>query len=74
MTTTNIENYMPRNFLYHLLKNIQSEDSREREFIKNLIYKLYASFLVLRKPIKSNIEHLITDFVFESVDEEGNGI
>jgi len=74
LTTSNIENYISRNFLFHLLRNIQSEDSREREFIKNLIYKLYASFLVLRKQIKNNIEHLIIDFVYESIDEEGNGI
>ena len=74
LDSKNISQHIDKSFIFNLVRNIQSEDSREREYVKNIIFKLYSSYLILRREIKKNIEHLIIDLVYDDFNEEGNGI
>ena len=74
LDSKNISKHIDKSFIFNLVRNIQSEDSREREYVKNIIFKLYSSYLILRREIKKNIEHLIIDLVYDDFNEEGNGI
>lgn len=70
---TNIgKRYIDQQFVLQLLELFDSEDPRERDFLKTTLHRIYGKFLNLRAFIRRSINHVFFQFVYET--ERHNGI
>lgn len=70
---TNIgKRYIDQNFVLSLLELFDSEDPRERDFLKTTLHRIYGKFLNLRAFIRRSINNVFFQFVYET--ERHNGI
>ncbi|WWC97009.1 hypothetical protein V866_003886 [Kwoniella sp. B9012] len=70
---TNIgKKYIDQSFVLALLELFDSEDPRERDFLKTTLHRIYGKFLNLRAFIRRSISHVFFQFVYET--ERHNGI
>ena len=58
--------------VYQLLELFDSEDPRERDFLKTTLHRIYGKFLNLRSYIRRSINNVFFQFVYET--ERFNGI
>ena len=63
---------MTESFAIGILNNFNSEDPREREYAKNILYKIYGKLVCLRASIRRGIRNIFVTFIYES--ETHNGI
>ncbi|GAB2297794.1 hypothetical protein Dimus_031882 [Dionaea muscipula] len=59
-------------FLLKLLDLFDSEDPREREYLKTILHRIYGKFMVHRPFIRKSINNIFFHFVFET--EKFNGV
>lgn len=59
-------------FVLKLLELFDSEDSREREYLKTILHRIYAKFMSLRAFIRKAINNVFYTFMYAS--ESHNGI
>ncbi|KAI1719850.1 protein phosphatase 2A regulatory B subunit (B56 family) domain-containing protein [Ditylenchus destructor] len=59
-------------FLLNLLNVFNSEDPRERAYLKAILHKIYGRFMVFRAHIRKQINYIFLSYVFES--QPFNGI
>lgn len=64
--------YVDHSFILRLLELFDSEDPREREFLKTILHRVYGKFMVHRPFIRKAINNVFYRFVFET--EKHNGI
>ncbi|XP_030534074.2 serine/threonine protein phosphatase 2A 57 kDa regulatory subunit B' kappa isoform [Rhodamnia argentea] len=64
--------YIDHAFILRLLDLFDSEDPREREFLKTVLHRIYGKFMVHRPFIRKSISSIFYRFVFET--EKHNGI
>ncbi|XP_061915342.1 serine/threonine-protein phosphatase 2A 56 kDa regulatory subunit delta isoform [Entelurus aequoreus] len=64
--------YMDQNFVMSLLELFDSEDPRERDFLKTILHRIYGKFLGLRAYIRRQINNIFYRFIYET--EHHNGI
>lgn len=57
---------------YKLLDLFDSEDPRERDFLKTVLHRIYGKFLGLRAFIRKQINNIFLRFVYET--EHFNGV
>ncbi|KAF2402897.1 protein phosphatase 2A regulatory B subunit [Trichodelitschia bisporula] len=70
---TNVaKQYIDHNFVLQLLELFDSEDPRERDFLKTTLHRIYGKFLNLRSFIRRSINNVFFQFVYET--ERFNGI
>ncbi|KAL1410375.1 serine/threonine-protein phosphatase 2A 56 kDa regulatory subunit delta isoform [Vanrija albida] len=70
---TNVgKRYIDQTFVLSLLELFDSEDPRERDFLKTTLHRIYGKFLNLRAFIRRSINHVFFQFVYET--ERHNGI
>ncbi|GAA5880741.1 hypothetical protein JCM3774_005696 [Rhodotorula dairenensis] len=70
---TNIaKRYIDQHFVLQLLELFDSEDPRERDFLKTTLHRIYGKFLNLRAFIRRSINNVFYQFVYET--ERHNGI
>ncbi|CAG8558400.1 1575_t:CDS:10, partial [Dentiscutata heterogama] len=70
---TNIaKKYIDQQFILHLLELFDSEDPRERDFLKTTLHRIYGKFLNLRAFIRKSINNVFFQFIYET--ERHNGI
>ncbi|KAJ7582785.1 phosphatase 2A regulatory B subunit-domain-containing protein [Mycena floridula] len=70
---TNIaKRYIDQPFVLNLLELFDSEDPRERDFLKTTLHRIYGKFLNLRAFIRRSINNVFFHFVYET--ERHNGI
>ncbi|KAG8529875.1 uncharacterized protein KY384_005356 [Bacidia gigantensis] len=70
---TNIaKGYIDHGFVLQLLELFDSEDPRERDFLKTTLHRIYGKFLNLRSYIRRSINNVFFQFVYET--ERFNGI
>lgn len=70
---TNIaKQYIDHHFVLQLLELFDSEDPRERDFLKTTLHRIYGKFLNLRSYIRRSINNVFFQFVYET--ERFNGI
>jgi len=55
-----------------LLDLFDSEDPRERDFLKTTLHRIYGKFLGLRAYIRKSVNHIFYRFIYET--EHHNGI
>ncbi|CAG0912222.1 unnamed protein product [Notodromas monacha] len=59
-------------FVFQLLDLFDSEDPRERDFLKTVLHRIYGKFLGLRAFIRKQINHIFLRFIYET--EHFNGV
>ncbi|KAJ3044123.1 Serine/threonine-protein phosphatase 2A 56 kDa regulatory subunit gamma isoform [Rhizophlyctis rosea] len=70
---TNIaKKYIDQHFILQLLELFDSEDPRERDFLKTTLHRIYGKFLNLRAFIRRSINNVFFQFIYEN--ERHNGI
>ncbi|XP_055496024.1 protein phosphatase 2, regulatory subunit B', epsilon isoform X1 [Leucoraja erinacea] len=64
--------YVDQKFILQLLELFNSEDPRERDFLKTVLHRIYGKFLGLRAFIRKQINNIFLQFVYET--ERFNGV
>lgn len=64
--------YIDHSFVLKLIDLFDSEDSREREYLKNILHRIYGKYMVHRPFIRRAINNVLYRFIFET--EKHNGI
>ncbi|KAF8384686.1 pptr-2 [Pristionchus pacificus] len=64
--------FIDSSFVYKLLELMDSEDPRERDFLKTTLHRIYGKFLNLRAFIRKQMNHIFYSFIYET--ERHNGI
>ncbi|MQL84565.1 hypothetical protein Taro_017074 [Colocasia esculenta] len=64
--------YIDHSFVLRLLDLFDSEDQREREYLKTILHRVYGKFMVHRPFIRKAINHIFYRFIFET--EKHNGV
>ncbi|TMW90883.1 hypothetical protein EJD97_015079 [Solanum chilense] len=64
--------YIDHSFVLRLLDLFDSEDPREREYLKTVLHRIYGKFMVHRPFIRKSINNIFYRFIFET--EKHNGI
>jgi serine/threonine-protein phosphatase 2A regulatory subunit B' len=64
--------YVDQSFILNMLELFDSEDPRERDFLKTTLHRIYGKFLNLRAFIRRSINNVFFHFVYEK--ERHNGI
>ncbi|XP_078262161.1 serine/threonine-protein phosphatase 2A 56 kDa regulatory subunit gamma isoform [Rhinoraja longicauda] len=64
--------YIDQKFVMQLLDLFDSEDPRERDFLKTTLHRIYGKFLGLRAYIRKQINNIFYRFIYET--EHHNGI
>ncbi|GAA0162271.1 protein phosphatase [Lithospermum erythrorhizon] len=64
--------YIDHSFVLKLLDLFDSEDPREREYLKTVLHRIYGKFMVHRPFIRKAINNIFYRFMFET--EKHNGI
>ena len=70
--TTLARRFIDQSFVLNLLELFDSEDPRERDFLKTMLHRIYGKFLNLRAFIRRSINNVFYYFIYES--ERHNGI
>lgn len=64
--------YIDHSFVLRLLDLFDSEDPRERDYLKTVLHRIYGKFMVHRPFIRKAINNIFYRFIFET--EKHNGI
>ena len=64
--------HIDQRFVLQLLDLFDSQDSRERDFLKTCLHRIYGKFLGLRAFIRRQINHIFLCFIYET--ERFNGV
>ncbi|OJD26838.1 hypothetical protein ACJ73_01773 [Blastomyces percursus] len=64
--------YIDHQFVLQLLELFDSEDPRERDFLKTTLHRIYGKFLNLRSYIRRSINNVFFQFMYET--ERFNGV
>lgn len=64
--------YIKHSFVLRLIGLFQSEDSRERLYLKTILHRIYGKYMVHRPFIRRTITNVFYRFIFET--EKHNGI
>ncbi|KAI9220488.1 phosphatase 2A regulatory B subunit-domain-containing protein [Blastocladiella britannica] len=64
--------YIDQHFVLQLLDLFDSEDPRERDFLKTTLHRIYGKFLNLRAFIRRSINNVFFHFIYEN--ERHNGV
>ncbi|KDD73609.1 regulatory B subunit of protein phosphatase 2A, partial [Helicosporidium sp. ATCC 50920] len=64
--------YVDQAFVVRLLELFDSEDPRERDYLKTIVHRVYGKFMMHRPFIRKAINHIFYRFVYET--ERHNGI
>ncbi|EPS61839.1 hypothetical protein M569_12952 [Genlisea aurea] len=64
--------YIDHSFLSKLLELFDTEDQREREYVKTILHRIYGRFVAHRPYIRHEINNVLFRFIFET--ERHNGV
>jgi serine/threonine-protein phosphatase 2A regulatory subunit B' len=70
--TNTAKKYIDQRFVLQLLELFDSEDPRERDFLKTTLHRIYGKFLNLRAFIRRSINNAFFLFIYE--DERHSGV
>ncbi|XP_029634249.1 serine/threonine-protein phosphatase 2A 56 kDa regulatory subunit epsilon isoform isoform X1 [Octopus bimaculoides] len=69
---TSAKKFIDQKFVLQLLELFDSEDPRERDFLKTVLHRIYGKFLGLRAFIRKQINNIFLRFIYET--EQFNGV
>ncbi|KNC77304.1 hypothetical protein SARC_10232, partial [Sphaeroforma arctica JP610] len=64
--------FIDHSFIIPLLELFNTEDPREREFLKTILHRIYGKILNLRAFIRKSISNIFFQFIYET--EQHNGV
>ncbi|MCI4389575.1 hypothetical protein PGIGA_G00099730 [Pangasianodon gigas] len=64
--------YIDQKFVLQLLELFDTEDPRERDFLKTILHRIYGKFLGLRAFIRKQINNIFLRFIYET--DHFNGV
>ncbi len=64
--------YIDQQFVLKLLELFDSEDPRERDYLKTILHRIYGKFMVHRPFVRKAINNVFYRFIFET--EHHNGV
>ncbi|XP_065873841.1 serine/threonine protein phosphatase 2A 57 kDa regulatory subunit B' theta isoform-like [Euphorbia lathyris] len=64
--------YVDHSFVLKLLDLFDSEDPREREYLKTILHRIYGKFMVHRPFIRKAINNIFFRFIFETEKHNGS--
>lgn len=64
--------FIDQKFVAHLLELFDSEDPRERDYLKTILHRIYGKLMALRSFIRKSIQNLFFKIIYEC--EQHNGI
>jgi len=67
-----LKKYITKPFILKLLDLFESEDARERDYLKTILHRIYAKFMSVRSFIRKSINNVFFIFIWET--ERHNGI
>ncbi|KAF8095985.1 hypothetical protein N665_0319s0005 [Sinapis alba] len=65
--------YIDHAFVFKLLELFETEDPREREYLKTILHRIYGKFMVHRPFIRKGINNIFYRFVYETERHCGIG-
>jgi len=65
--------FVDQNFVLKLLELFDSEDPRERDYLKTILHRTYGKFMALRSFIRRSIQHTFFKVIYESETHNGIG-
>merc|ERR1719149_400668 len=65
--------FVDQNFVLKLLELFDSEDPRERDYLKTILHRVYGKFMALRSFIRRAIQHTFFKVIYESEIHNGVG-
>lgn len=65
--------YLDHSFVLKMLDLFDSEDPREREYLKTILHRVYGKFMVHRPFIRKAINNIFYRFIFETERHSGIG-
>ncbi|KAJ8470795.1 hypothetical protein OPV22_025138 [Ensete ventricosum] len=65
--------YIDHSFVLRILDLLESEDPREREYLKTILHRIYGKFMVHRPFIRKAINNIFYRFIFETERHSGIG-
>lgn len=71
MDTKVSKRYLDHSFVLKLLNLFDSEDPREREYLKTILHRIYGKFMVHRPYIRKAINDVFYRFIFETERHSG---
>ena len=71
-TASTAKKYIDQSFVSNLLELFDSEDPRERDFLKTTLHRIYGKFLGLRAFIRKHINNIFYKFIYET--DRHNGV
>lgn len=63
--------YIDHSFVLRLLDLFDSDDQREREYLKTILHRIYGKFMVHRPFIRKSINNIFYNFISETVRHNG---
>ncbi|KAJ1432193.1 Protein phosphatase 2A, regulatory B subunit, B56 [Sesbania bispinosa] len=63
--------YIDHSFVLRLLDLFDSEDQRERDYLKTILHRIYGKFMVHRPFIRKAINNIFYQFIFETEKHSG---
>ncbi|KAF8090652.1 hypothetical protein N665_0470s0017 [Sinapis alba] len=63
--------YIDHTFVLKLLDLFDSEDQREREYLKTILHRIYGRFMVHRPFIRKTMNNILYDFILETGKHSG---
>jgi serine/threonine-protein phosphatase 2A regulatory subunit B' len=65
--------FVDQSFMTKLLELFDSEDPRERDYLKTILHRIYGKFMALRSFIRRGIQHVFFKVIYESETHNGVG-
>jgi len=65
--------FVDQNFMLKLLELFDSEDPRERDYLKTILHRTYGKFMALRSFIRRAIQHVFFKVIYECETHNGVG-
>jgi len=65
--------FVDQNFMLKLLELFDSEDPRERDYLKTILHRIYGKFMALRSCIRRAIQHVFFKVIYECDTHNGVG-
>jgi len=65
--------FVDQNFMLKLLELFDSEDPRERDYLKTILHRIYGKFMALRSFIRRAIQHVFFKVIYECETQNGVG-
>ena len=65
--------HLHRNFCKNIIALFDSEDPRERDYLKTILHRIYGKFMTYRSLIRRHIQYVFYEFLFEKGQHNGIG-